>query len=205
MSVRRIAWLVAVLIALVLYFPINRVVSGGTELKLGIDDSIPLWSPAIVPYLLGVLLFIGAPIWAAIYAKPREFKAYAVSIILLSVVSYAIFIVFPTFVTRPEIESGDIFSVAINWLYQNDEVNNAAPSGHTFYTLLAFLYFRRWYPRYQFFWLVLAISIIASTVLTGQHYVLDVVTGLAFGFLGYWAVRIVMEKFHPRSGASDSS
>lgn len=205
MSIRRIAWLVAVFIALILYFPINRVVSGGIELKLGIDDSIPLWSPAIVPYLLGILLFIGAPIWAAIYAKPREFKAYAVSIILLSVVSYVIFVAFPTFVTRPEIESGDIFSVAIDWLYRNDEVNNAAPSGHTFYTLLAFLYFRRWYPRYQFLWLVLAISIITSTVLTGQHYVLDVVTGLAFGFLGYRAVRIVMEKFHPRSCTGESS
>ena len=181
-----------------LYFPINRFASGGWTLSLPIDSLIPLYPPALVPYLLASLLFVGFPIWAAIRSKPTEFEAYTVSILIATLISYITYLVFPTFVIRPEITSDGLFYRAIILLYQNDYPNNAAPSGHTFYTLISFLYLRQWKPKLQPVWLVVMIVILASTLLTRQHYILDVITGLILGFLAYWAGRLIQRKWDLR-------
>ncbi len=195
MSSCRILWLAVILVALALYFPINRMAKDGVQLLLPIDRLIPLWPPSIVPYLLANLLFVALPIWAAIYAKPNEFEAYTISLLFATAVSYVIYLVFPTFVTRPEISSRDIFSRAIVILYQADRAYNAAPSGHTFYTLLSFLYLKRWKPKYELAWLVFAVLVFISTLLTGQHYVLDLMSGLVLGALAYAVGRFAQEKW----------
>ena len=81
-------------------------------------------------------------------------------------------------------------------MYQNDYPNNAAPSGHTFYSLISFLYLRRWRPRLQPIWLIVLLLILVSTLLTRQHYVLDVITGLVLGYLAYLAGRYIQSKLN---------
>lgn len=181
-----------------MYFPINRFAHGGVQLILPVDYLIPLFPAAIVPYLLGNLLFVGLPIWAARYVMEIEFETYVISTLLATVVAYITYLVFPTFVTRPEIVSQDVFSRAIVMLYKVDQIHNAAPSGHTFYTLLSFLYLRRWKCRFQPVWLVLMILVLASTLLTRQHYVLDLVCGLALGIVAYTAGIFAGKKWKPR-------
>ena len=80
---RRLLWLIIILIVLALYFPVNQLTHGGGQTILPIDKSIPLYPPAVLPYLLGDLLIVGFPIWAAIKAKSGEFEAYAISILLV--------------------------------------------------------------------------------------------------------------------------
>ena len=198
MSSRRLVWLIIILSALAIYFPINRFAQGGVQLILPADYLIPLVPPAIVPYLLGNLLFVALPIWAARNVMEIEFETYVISILLATAVAYATYLVFPTFVTRPEIVSQDFLSRAIAMLYEVDQLHNAAPSGHTFYTLLSFLYLRRWKRRFQPVWLILTILILASTLLTRQHYVLDVVCGLALGIVAYTAGILAGRKWKPR-------
>jgi len=53
MARRRLLWLVIILIVLALYFPVNRLAHSGVQLSLPIDKLIPLYPPAVVPYLLG--------------------------------------------------------------------------------------------------------------------------------------------------------
>jgi membrane-associated phospholipid phosphatase len=179
-----------------LYIPINRFITGGWALSLPIDNSIPLLPPALIPYLFASLLFIVFPIWVAIYSKPKEFETYLISILFAAVISKIIYIVLPTFVIRPEITTEDFFSKAIILLYQNDYPNNAAPSGHTFYTLISFLYLRNWKRSFWLLWLIALLIILASTLLTKQHYVLDIVTGLILGFIAYHFGRYVQNKFN---------
>jgi membrane-associated phospholipid phosphatase len=186
LSARRVIWLVLILVVLALYFPINHFAHGGVQLQLAIDEHIPLYPPAIVPYLLGSLLFIGFPIWAAINMKPGEFEAYAISVLLATVISYAVYWIFPTFVMRPEIPGKDIFSQAIGVLYQTDRAYNAAPSGHTFYTMLSFSYLGRWRPKYYLVWIISTVIILASTLLTRQHNILDLISGLALAIITYF-------------------
>ena len=169
---------------------------GGVQLSLPIDQNIPLYPPAIVPYLLGSLLFVIFPIWAAIYVKPKEFEAYTVSILAVTVISYLVYLIFPTFVSRPDITSSDVFSRMIDMLYQADRSYNAAPSGHTFYTLLSCLYLSRWRPKLKIVWAVIAALIILSTLFTRQHYILDVVCGLVLAVLAYIAGRFAQKKWN---------
>jgi membrane-associated phospholipid phosphatase len=78
-------------------------------------------------------------------------------------------------------------------VYQTDRGYNATPSGHTFYSVLSFLYLRRWKPDYVLIWIVGALIIIASALLTKQHYILDIVSGLALAILAY-AIGVFAQK-----------
>ena len=196
MSRRRLLWWIILLIFLALYFPVNRLAHGGVQLSLLIDKLIPLYPPAVIPYLLGDILFIGFPIWVALRVKPREFEAYAVSLIFATMVSYFVYLIFPTFVVRPEISSTDVFSKMLIIIYQTDKAYNAAPSGHTFYSVLSFLYLRRWKPNYWPIWIVATLLILASALLTKQHYVLDIVFGLALAILAYAVGRFSQTKWN---------
>ena len=204
-SRRRLLWLIVILISLTLYFPINHIARGGTELLLPIDKNVPFFPSAIVPYLFGSLLFFGLPIWAAIYVKRGEFETYVISILLGTAVSYFIYIVFPTFVTRPDVTSTDIFSKAIVILYQTDRAYNAAPSGHALYTTLSFLYLSRWKPRFKPIWFAIAGLILLSTLLTKQHHLLDLVSGLSLGVLVYWVGLFAGKKWDLEFASSKKS
>ncbi len=192
---RRLLWLVIILVAIVLYIPINQFQQGGVQLNLPIDSQIPLYPPAIVPYLLGTVIFVVFPILAALYVKPKEFEAYTISILTVAVISCLAYLIFPTFVTRPEITSNDFFSRVIALLYETDRSYNAAPSGHTFFTLISCFYVSRWLPKLKWLWWFLAVLIIASTLFTRQHYILDLVCGIALAVLAYFAGRFAQKKW----------
>ena len=183
---------------LLVYFPINRLVNGGWALALAVDRYIPLWPLALIPYLLGSFLFVAFPVWASLYSEKYKFEAYVISFLAATIISYIIYLVLPTFVIRPEVSSQDFFSRAVILLYENDYPHNAAPSGHTFYTVISFLYLRLWKPKVRGIALTLALLIIASTLLTKQHYVLDVVSGLILGITAYWIGRHTQKKWHPK-------
>jgi membrane-associated phospholipid phosphatase len=187
MTRSKFAWLSAVLLSLLLYFPINRFAHGGEALALPIDRSIPVFPPAVVPYLLADVVFVGLPVWAAYRAKPAEFKSYAISLLAATFVSYAIYLAFPTFAARPEITANDVFSRLLKLLYQADKTYNAAPSGHAMYSTLAFVYLARWKPRLWPLWLGGAVLVFAAALLTKQHNVLDVVIGVILGGAAYLA------------------
>ena len=196
MLIRRLIWLFVILVAIMLYITINRFVSGGYMLSLSIDTIIPLYPPALIPYLLASVLFVAFPIWASIYSKSGEFEAYVISILIATIISYIAYIVFPKFVIRPEVAGDDYFSNAMILLYQNDYPNNAAPSGHTFYTIISFLYIRRWKSRTQLIGIIVVIVILASTLLTKQHYLLDLVTGLVLSIIAYFAGRYIQNNWN---------
>jgi len=195
-SKRRLFWLVIILTLLMIYLPINRLVTGGWALSLPIDKYIPLYPPALIPYLIGSFLFVAFPICTSLYSEKYEFEAYIISFLTATIISYIIYLTLPTFVIRPEVHSQDYFSKAIVLLYQNDYSHNAAPSGHTFYTLISFLYINRWMPRLKIISLIIAILIIASTLLTKQHNVIDVIVGLLLGLLAYWVGRNIQSKWN---------
>jgi membrane-associated phospholipid phosphatase len=133
---------------------------------------------------MGIIVFRKVPI-----------EAYLISFLTATIISYIIYLTLPTFVIRPEVRSQDYLSKAIVVLYQNDYPHNAAPSGHTFYTLISFLYIKLWHPKFQGISLTIALLIIASTLLTKQHYVLDVISGLILGFIAYCTGHYTQKKW----------
>ena len=61
-------------------------------------------------------------------------------------------------------------------------------------TVLA-LFYSLWYPRYKWIWMGILVIVCLSTLFTGQHYILDVVTGLALGIVGYYAGFWLVDKW----------
>ena len=115
---------------------------------------------------------------------------------MATLLSYFVYLIFPTFVTRPAITSTDLFSKVLVVIYQTDRAYNAAPSGHTFYSILSFLYLSRWKPKYKPIWILATLLILASALLTKQHYVLDIVCGLALGILAFAVGRFSQTKWN---------
>jgi membrane-associated phospholipid phosphatase len=193
---RRLLWLVIMLGAMLMYLPINHYQQGGVQLNLALDSQIPLYPPAIIMYLLGSVLFVVFPVLVAIYAKPGDFEAFVIAIIIAAAASCVVYLAYPTYVVRPEVTSNDFFSRAVALLYEADRSYNAAPSGHTFYTLIICFFASRWVEKLSWLWWVIATLIIFSTLFTKQHYVLDLVYGLALAVLAYDAGRLIQKRWN---------
>jgi membrane-associated phospholipid phosphatase len=191
---RRVIWLILIWAAMALYFLINRLVRGGVSLDLPVDKLIPLYPPFVAPYLLADGLFVALPVWAALRAKAGDFETYALCVLLATLVSYVVYISFPTYVNRPEVFGQDWFSRAVALLYRADQAHNAAPSGHAFYTLLSAIFLTRWKPRLIWLWCAMTLLILASTLLVRQHNLLDLAAGLALATTVYILINYLNRK-----------
>jgi len=171
---------ILVISSMLLYIPVNRLISGGYNLRTDIDNYIPLLPLFVIPYLFGLVLWLFSIIKINVNNDEKLIKEFNLMIVLASVVSVIIYVLFPTYVTRPVVLCTDIFSSILNFIYSNDHVYNAAPSGHTFYTILCFVGLNRLLPDKKYLWGILSVLIIISTVLTKQHNFLDIVIGIVF-------------------------
>lgn len=190
----RLRWLLLLFAVQLLYFPINRTVTGGIVLDTPWDVWFPLWTIWVIPYLLSLVWWTGCLIWATWKMEPATYRAFVVSFVAVMLISYIIYIVYPTYVIRPPLQGNDLLTEAMRLLYANDQVNNAFPSGHTYNTVLIALFWWRWYPQQRWLWLAITIIILLSTLFTRQHNLPDLVGGVVLAWLGYrlglwWANR----------------
>ncbi|MEI7579900.1 MAG: phosphatase PAP2 family protein [bacterium] len=169
--------------SILLYLPINRLITDGYELQLAIDDRIPLLPVFAIPYLCAFAYWLLTIIFINDTQPKNIINRFNLIIILASVLSCLIYVFIPTYVTRPIITQTDIYSQILNWIYTNDHIYNAAPSGHTFYTIICSWALWKAIPKLKLIWLLLAILIISSTTLTKQHNFLDIFSGGIFAWL----------------------
>ncbi len=188
---KRLLALLVILICILLYIPTNKLISGGITTNTLIDQYIPLLPIFIIPYVLAW------PFWGlslAIFGKfldDKRFHQMFISFAIAGVLSAIIYVVFPTYVIRPAVVGSDVFSNMIKILYSNDSPYNALPSGHTFYTFLCMFYYLKFLKnRYlKILIVIFAALVVASTVFTKQHYLLDIVAGSLFALFAYYISR----------------
>ena len=149
-------------------------------IKFYIDDLIPLFSPAIIIYLLAFLQWTNAMF---IVCKQRTKKGYvfATSIIIGSLIGMFIFMVYPTGIVRPIIETSNIFGWILNTIYSVDNIINACPSFHCFCSHLVVKVLkesenvsRKTIVINEIF----SVLVFVSTLLTKQHYIIDIPFGI---------------------------
>jgi len=188
--------LILLLVAQMLYTPINRLADGGVALALSLDLQIPLAPNWAFPYLLGIPWWFGTFVWACFWFPAPLLRRFAGAVLASHVIAYSIYLIFPTFAVRPEVMGEGLGSDLVRWIYANDRAYNAFPSGHTYGTLLALLAWWRAVPRMRWAVTPFAVAVILSTLFTRQHHVADVLGGLALGWaawvgvgwaLGRWA------------------
>lgn len=181
----RLAWLIVLFTVLLLYVPINRTIRGGVILSLPWDDLVPFWPVWAVPYLLSILWWMAAFIWAAFKMDDIRYKALVAAALAVMLTAYAVYILYPTYVERPVLAGHSWQTELVRSIYNNDRLNNAFPSGHTYTTVLITLFWWGWRPKLRWLWAAIAVIVILSTLFTGQHNLLDPMGGIIWACAGY--------------------
>ncbi len=193
-TLKRLTILAGLLTLLLLYFPINQNVTGGITPDLPIDASIPLWPIWAIPYLLSIPWWIAALAWGALKMDYSRWRHFSLCLGLTIVISYLFFIIYPTYVVRPDITDQDFFSQLVLWIYGSDQAHNALPSGHTYTTLIISIFWSQWLPKLKPFWIGIAVLVLLSTLFTKQHYLLDLLAAAVLVVMTYFLSGYLLRK-----------
>lgn len=151
------------------------------EISMGWERSVPFLPWTIVPYLTVDLMMLVMPF---LLRTRRELRAYFGRILLGTAISLACFVLFPLRFgpVRPEVSG--ILGVLFEGQDSLDQPYNQAPSLHISLLVIAWTFYRRYFPARWIFLLNLGSVLIAMSVLTTwQHHVVDIPTGFAVGVL----------------------
>lgn len=181
---KRLLWAGLACLIQAVYFPASQATSGGIAPRLPIDvfPVIPIW---VVPYYLVFPLWTFGAYWALFKLDARSFRAVTVSALFAVSVGALTFVLFPTYIELPIIPGDDLFAVMLRSVQVAGGSHAALPSAHNYVTMLMAAFAARLYPRQRPLWIAAVVTVALSTLFTGQHYILDVVTGLALGWIGY--------------------
>ena len=182
---KRMIWCALLFGIQALYFPLNRFLEGGMEFKTVLDDYVPLLPIWVLPYGLICVWWIAAYLWAAWRMEEHLYEAFFIASAFASVTALTIFAVFPTYVIRPALAGTDWPTQLLSWIYTNDYMYNAFPSGHVYITTLIALFWSRWFPKWRWAFLVTVIMVILATLFTHQHNLPDPVGGLTLAWFSY--------------------
>jgi membrane-associated phospholipid phosphatase len=178
--------LAALIVAAVgLYFPLNRLLSGGVALDIPLDHLMPLWPEWVVPYLLCLPAWGLGLLWVTLKTDDREFHAFVLAALFVELSLAMIYFFYPTYVDRPYLTGSGWTFKLLGMLYQNDRAYNAFPSEHVCTTTVFCLFLSRWRPRWRGLWAMLFVIVVLSTLFTHQHYLLDLLGGWFLGWGGY--------------------
>lgn len=207
--INRILSFVLVILLQSLYLPLNRTLSGGVLSHIRLDDFVPVFPVWTIPYVLWLPVCMILGFYATLKMPEDLFKAYFSASVFTISVSMLFFTIFPTYVQRPAVMGGDIFSGMLRTLYHNDRLYNAFPSGHVYLAVLTALFFIcwrssqnnslrsiRWDSWNTWIWVGLVIVVCLSTIFTGQHSIIDIPGGMLVAVAGYFFGRWWANRSH---------
>ncbi len=171
--------------------------------KIALDDAIPIVSAFIIPYVWSYLYWAMGPM-AVSKCEKQHFADYMAANLIACAAGTLALAFFPTYMDRVAEglydvpENPDFFDkLRLFWysLDGSEMAYNLLPSFHCINSTLCYLGVAGrkeipvWYRVYS---LVISLLIFASTVYVKQHYVLDVVTGIALAVPIYF----LSKKYH---------
>ena len=171
-----------------LYFIVKQFIPSYHLITLNIDDKMPLVPFFIIfysiwyPYLFVVFYFI--------FKKDKgKFKSLINKSILCAVIAYLCFVIYPTMVSRPEVNGfNSLVSLMLYITYITDIPVNCFPSLHCTFALLvmyAVTFDKNMNKVFRIIVGIISPLICLSTVLVKQHSVIDVVGALFLSCIIY--------------------
>ena len=151
------------------------------NLHTALDSAIPVVPIFVIPYD-SLQPYIYATLILFLFFRSKYFQSACLAMITIWFISYAFYYFLQSEVIRPVLTGTDTFSKMVMNVYAGDNAYNDFPSLHTsLSTILAI----HWVKVNRPLGIVLSIwtaLIVASTLLVKQHYIADMIFGLALAF-----------------------
>jgi len=163
-----------------IYYALNH---GPAVLNLhtALDSAIPVVPIFVIPYD-SLQPYIYVTLILFLLFRSKYFQSACLAMITVWFISYAFYYFLQSEVIRPVLTGTDTFSKMVMNVYAGDNPYNDFPSLHTsLSTILAI----HWVKVNRPLGIVLSIwtaLIVASTLLVKQHYIADMIFGLALAF-----------------------
>jgi membrane-associated phospholipid phosphatase len=162
-----------------------------------LDRAVPTIPEAIWPYALYYVLVM-MPIFAV--RRVRELSEVLTAYLLVTVTAWVMYALWPVRMEYPHLVCGGRFSCeALMRLWAMDMGVNVMPSLHAAHSALAAAIFFSYRSRV---WPLIALGAAAvsiAAVLTRQHYILDIVAGVALALVAWALVRRAFAALVPAS------
>ncbi len=143
-------------------------------LRTGLDLLIPFVPGFAWIYIL-YYIFCFTPIF--VIDSMSIFRRIALGYFLEGMISFAIFVIYPTKMIRPEIVGNSISDKLLTLVYHTDPGFNVFPSMHVANSLFVALIFYRYNKKIGMVFWVIALLISASIFFVKQHYLVDFIGG----------------------------
>lgn len=150
-------------------------------LRSPIDQALPVVPLFVVPYV-SLQPFIYASLVIFLLFRTRVFESAVLSMIATFLVSYVFFAFLQTYVDRPVLTGGDVFTKMVGDVYAGDHPFNDFPSLHVSTSTIIAIHWWRFSRRFTWPLILWAALIAMSTVMVRQHYVADIAGGLVLAF-----------------------
>lgn len=152
-------------------------------LSLSLDGMIP-FVPRIVFVYITVQVFV---LWATVRAAPTiPWGAFLRTYGTILLVCNLCFLLLPVTMQWPKLDTTHIPAWVLSLVHGSDIPHNCFPSSHCAMALAAALFLFRVHRTLGWIGLAHALTIGVSTLLTKQHYVVDVLAGFALALFSYW-------------------
>lgn len=182
-KVSNLSLLLLVFVILALYVHINRFTNSNAHIhSIPLDASIPFVPFAIVPYLSFFLLMPWS-LFSFLAERERLYRQMCYSIMIVCVVSYSIYLLYQTTIIRPVVAELGLIDSLVSFVYRIDPPYSCFPSLHSSISTIIAVHWLRSVSRVKYFVLFWSVAIIVSTLMTKQHYLLDVAGGITLGIL----------------------
>lgn len=202
----RISYSLTFIAMCVIYPIVNRFTGRERNLTIFIDNFIPFNRYFVFPYIFYYIYVAGFLLYFCLYDQKRYIKVL-VGINTGMLISYLIYLLFPTTVPRPILNQEDgIVGFVFRWLYQNDNPYNCFPSIHVLGTLVIAAYAQKGNEYLDRFVKIIALVgaglIIYSTLAIKQHVILDAISAsvIAFGLYYILEYKDILGKLIGRQG-----
>lgn len=185
------------IIPLIAGFLFNTFIYGGVmpiakswyhyDFTTSLDRLIPV-IPSFVVIYLGCYLFWGINYILIAKQGKEHFYRFQVADLLSRLICLIFFLLLPTTNTRPELLGNSIYEQLLSFVWSIDPPVNLFPSIHCLVSWFCYIGIRgqkavpKWYQRFS---CIFAICVFLSTQFTKQHYMIDIVGGVAIAELTY--------------------
>ena len=155
------------------------------NLHTALDSAIPVVPVFVIPYN-SLQPYIYATLILFLLLRTKYFQSACLAMITVWFISYGFYYFLQSEVIRPVLTATDVFSRAVMNVYAGDNAYNDFPSLHTSLSPILAIHWVRVNKPLGIVLSIWTALIVASTLFVKQHYIADMLFGLALAFTFSW-------------------